>query len=356
MSRPKKLVFLFLIVQLLLSTGTIAMAEESAAQQPPEASARTRADALQPGDCIAIVGPASHSDGQAFPEEIAYLHSLGYRTKLLPSATAVCGYLAGSDSLRAEDINHAFLDDEVKAILCIRGGYGSGRILDRLDYAGIAAHPKMLIGFSDITALHTALGERSHLVTIHAPMLTTLLASEYSARQLREGLAGSQPLGNIAMPAGQTLQSVIPGQAEGILIGGNLTVLASLMGTPYAPKGDGALLFLEEVGEGSYRIDRMMNQLLQGGLLQRVSGIIFGEFKNCPCDPGDFTTEEVLAHYARLSGKPAIKGLPAGHGVNNMFLPLGVHAVLHADSSGQASLVIDGAYAADRRHTAKESN
>ncbi len=312
-------------------------------------TALLRGHALKSGDVIGILSPGSHTDSDDFAGSLELLRSHGYRVKIAPSATALYEHFAGTDRKRAEDINNFFRDDSVKAILCVRGGYGTARTLGKLDYKMIAEHPKPLIGFSDITALHVALSVKSGLSTIHGPMLVSFTTerfdSEYTRKNFFAGLKSTSPVGEIPMPEGYKLETVTPGHAEGVIIGGNLTVLTSLVGTPYELDGKGVILLLEEIGERPYRIDRMLNQLWQNGLLKRVSGIILGDFTNCEDDEADgvndFTLDEVLRHYARISRKPVIKGMPSGHGKYNFFLPLGVHAVMNAGIDGSASLVID---------------
>lgn len=306
--------------------------------------------ALKPGDCIGILAPGSYADSSDFAGSIELLESHGYRVKIAPSASSQYEHFAGSDRKRAEDINNFFADNEIKAILCVRGGYGSARILSRLDYKMIAKHPKIFIGFSDVTALHAVLNEKCNMPTIHGPMLVSFVSerfdSEYTRKYFFDGLTRTSPIGEIPMPEGRKLETFSPGQAEGRIIGGNLSLIASLIGTPYEINGKGALLLIEEIGERPYRIDRMMNQLWQSGLLKRVNGILLGDFINCdnsqdPYGLQDFTLEQVLRRYALLSHKPVIKNVPAGHGQYNFFLPLGVHAVMKANKDGSASLVID---------------
>ena len=313
-----------------------------------QAKNRVRVPALKPGDCIGILSPGSYTSSKDFAGSVELLKANGYRVKIAPSATALYEHFAGTDRKRAADINALFADDDVKAILCVRGGYGSARILDKLDYKMIAKHPKMLIGFSDVTALHIALGDKCGISTIHGPMLVSFTRpnfdSEYTRTNFFAGLTRTEPIGEIPMPEDRKLEAVRPGHAEGIITGGNLTLIASLVGTPYELDGKGSLLLLEEVGETPYRIDRMLNQLWQNGLLKRVNGILLGDFVGCENEKADgindFTLDDVLKHYARLSGKPVIRGVPAGHGKYNMFLPLGVPAVMTADDDGTASLVI----------------
>ncbi len=308
---------------------------------------REKVGILHPGDTIGVLAPASNGGMTDYNPSIRLLESLGYKVKLAPSVTNDFGFLAGDDEERAKDINDFFKDDTIKAILCLRGGYGSARILDKLDYDMIRRHPKMLIGFSDITALHTAIGEKSGIVTIHGPMMSSFKTWDFTPFTLynfENGLSGSFPKGNIRMPAGKTLRTIQEGDAEGILEGGNLAVIASLAGTPYELKGNGAILVLEDTGEDPYRIDRMMQQLYQNGLLSRVSGIAYGDFYSSSPKEGEFTVEDVLSYYGKLSGKPVIAGLPIGHGPDNLFLPLGVKASIHAGKDGSASLVLEEDY------------
>ncbi len=314
---------------------------------PVKQMTRQRGKRLQPGDCIGVLAPASRNWGDAdYSGAVQLLESYGYRVKFSPYCMGGCEHFSGTDEERAADINAFFQDDEVNAILCLKGGYGSARILDKLDYKAIAAHPKLFIGFSDITALHTVLGERCNMATVHGPMLVSFrtggFANSYTEENFFQGLKSESPVGEIPMPVGKRLETVVPGRAEGVITGGNLAVLSSLAGTPYELRGDGALLFIEETGEDPYRVDRMLRQLWLNGLLSRVNGILIGEFRGGEddLDSGDYTTKDVLNYYARLSGKPVIRGIPAGHGAYNMFLPFGVQAVMNAGTDGTASLQI----------------
>ena len=215
---------------------------------------------LQPGDTIGIVAPATHSEDIALAPHLEALHAMGYKTCLAPSALHRYGYFAGTDSERAFDINEFFRDDRINAILCLNGGYGSSRILDQLDYAMIAAHPKLLIGFSDITALEAALYEKSRLVTLNGPLLITLPGSPYSSQQFEKAVTTSVPLGAVTMPAGRALQTMLPGKASGRLIGGNLSVVASLAGTPYELKGKG---FSSSSNERTYLSNKRRNEVFE---------------------------------------------------------------------------------------------
>lgn len=300
---------------------------------------------LQLGDCIGIVAPATAIGDYDVMGARSFLHHLGYKTKMAPSVYASYGYLAGTDVMRANDLNDFFADDTVNAILCLRGGYGATRILDLLDYDLISAHPKLFIGYSDITAIHTALGERCRLATIHGPMLTSFRQryTRYTAETFATGISSVRPIGEFPMPPRRKLVSLRPGTATGTIVGGNLSLLAALTGTPYELSGIGGLLVIEEVGEEPYSLDRMLRQLWQSGLLRRVGGIIFGEFTHCnpkKNDTYEFTVDEVLQQYAMMVDVPVLSGLPVGHGRYNAFLPLGVEGTI-ISNDGQAVFTIN---------------
>lgn len=286
------------------------------------------------GSCIGIIAPATACADFDYTSGIELLHQWGYKTKISKTLKTNEGYLAGSDKLRASELNKFFADDEVDAILCFGGGYGCTRILDLLDYDLIRKHPKLLIGFSDITALHTAIGQNSRLVTIHGPMLKTLSRkpTQYTISSFCRGLRMSVPLGAFPLPKKHDLESFYPGRAFGKLIGGNLSVITSLCGTPYELKGENSILFLEDIGEDAYAIDRMLRQLWQNGLLKDIKGLIFGNFSHCQPnkqEPYEFTVKEILQQYANLAKVPTIYNFPAGHERTNAFLPLGVNATIN---------------------------
>nr|WP_292278853.1 LD-carboxypeptidase [Megasphaera sp.] len=285
-----------------------------------------------------MAAPATHDEGQDISRAVARLTQAGYRVKMMPTVSGAYGYFSGTDDARARDINALFHDDDVKAIVCLNGGYGSARILDKLDYDYMVSRPKWVVGFSDITALQVALWEKSRLVTANGPLMVTLGGSnDYTANQFFNGLKRASWRGALALPVGRTLTTINTGTAKGPIVGGNLTLLASLVGTPYALDGTGCILVLEDTGESSYRIDRMMNQLWQSGLLSRVSAIVYGDFTASSHDDGDFTTDEVLDYYAHLARVPAIKGLPVGHTADKAFIPYGITAYLDA-TGPEASL------------------
>lgn len=300
--------------------------------------------ALQAGDTLGIVAPSAPLDETRFQAGLSFLHSLGFRTQCGRSVRERWGYLAGTDDVRAQDINEFFADPAIDGILCMRGGYGAARLLPLLDFDDIARHPKLFIGFSDITALHTALRQRSHLATIHGAMLTGLggKATCYTYEQFAEGLANPAMTGPVRLPRGHHLETLVEGEVQGILAGGNMMLISSLIGTPYELDGQGQILFLEEIGEEAYSIDRMLCQFEQSGLIDRIAGLAFGEFTRChPVRPaeGEWTVREVIGQYVRRWGKPAIWGLPYGHDRHNGWLPLGMPAHLIAGKE-EAGLVL----------------
>lgn len=294
--------------------------------------------AVYPGDTLGIVGPSSTLGDHGLEKGLAVLHQLGYKTKLGASATAHWGYLAGTDELRARDIANMFADDDVDGIICLRGGYGATRLLPLLDYQTIAVHPKVFIGFSDITALHTVFLQRCHFMPIHGTMVMSLGrdASAYTTDCLAKGLINPYPLGKIPMPSGWHMETIIPGDVTGTICGGNLMLLAATAGTPYALKIPNAILLIEEVGEEAYSLDRMLCQLEESGIIAHAKGIIFGEFTRCePTEPApyEFTSRDIIYQYAKRWNKPAVWGFPAGHGTDNTWLPLGMktHLCCQAD-------------------------
>lgn len=257
--------------------------------------------------------------------------SLGWQPVVGAHAMARAGYLAGSDAERLADLNDALADDAIDAIWCLRGGYGAMRLLDGIDYAAMRRRPKPIVGYSDITALHAAIGTRCETVTFHGPTARAAL-TPFSRASLERALAGADPCGDA--PNADTLRG---GRARGRLIGGNLALLAALSGTPYEPDYEGAILVVEDVNEAVYRIDRMFTQLRLTGRLARCAAIVFGQFTDIPTDSpeerlGARTLLDVLRETAATVGVPCIAGAPVGHVADQWTLPLGATAVLDADA------------------------
>jgi muramoyltetrapeptide carboxypeptidase len=308
--------------------------------QPPVA--KPKPPRLRPGDTVGLIQPAGFAADMAGPQSaIATIQAMGLVPKLGQHVYDRHGYLAGTDESRAADINAMFADKSVRAIFASRGGWGSARALPFLNWDVIAANPKLLIGFSDITALHLAIAARAGFPTIHAAnagnnwgpvSLDTFrrLAFDAALPFYRGSGAGdaSAPFG------GSGIETLRSGRATGRLIGGNLTVLSTLMGTPFVPSFDGAILFLEDVDEAVYRVDRMLTQLALGGVLKRLAGVVFGRCVRCaaPGGPsGGFTLTDVLTRHLRPLGVPAFSGAMVGHISDQLSLPVGVRAEIDAD-------------------------
>ena len=281
--------------------------------------------ALHPGDTIGIAAPASPFDQQAFDRGVGVIESMGYRVKIPENLFMKRGYLSGPDRERASQLMKLFEDESVRAVFCARGGFGSMRLLPLLDFETICAQPKILLGFSDITALLVAIYNRCGMVTFHGPLVTTLKRdSENTCRTLIHAVRSNQPFTLNARKA----VILNPGQASGPLVGGNLTCLCHLLGTPYEPRFEGHLLFLEDRGEAPYRIDRMLSQLRLGGHLDEVVGVILGCFLDCgPIQDLYLIVQDAFRHTAI----PILAGFDIGHGNDNMVVPIGLEADLDTE-------------------------
>jgi len=298
---------------------------------------KLKAKALRPGATIGVVAPASPVTPERIEYGLQWLRDHGYRVVTGPHLFAQRGYLAGTDRERASDLLEMFARPEVEAIFCARGGYGTPRLLSLLDYDLIRENPKILLGYSDVTALHLAIQRQTGLVTFHGPMVESdpqVGFVDYNWLGVLRAIAAPSPLGLVENPpAGPALRVIRGGRAQGPLVGGNLSLICATMGTPYEIDTRGKILFLEDVGEAPYRMDRMLNQLLLAGKLQAASGIVIGESVGCEQAPGDrpsLTLYEVLADLLSSLGKPVLYGLAIGHGFYKATLPLGVEAVLDA--------------------------
>ncbi|RMB07743.1 S66 peptidase family protein [Eilatimonas milleporae] len=298
---------------------------------------------LKPGDRVRLIAPAGviYEDVRI---EIARenMAGLGLDVSVGDHVLDRHGYFAGTDAARAADIMAAFTDPAVKAVVALSGGWGAARTLPHLDFDIIRQNPKILMGFSDVTALLNAVTGKTGLVTFHGPNATSEWTS-FSVNAARRLLfaGGSGPFahpphtgGTLARHRGR-LQTIAGGTAEGWLAGGNLTVLTALVGTPYMPDMAGAILFLEDIGEAIYRVDRMLTTLGQAGVLDRVAGIVFGGFTDVGPDGdgfGAFALSDILRDHVRRAGKPAYLGLMAGHRTDQLTLPIGARARLDADA------------------------
>jgi len=302
---------------------------------------------LSPSDTLGIVAPASAPpDPTAVDRGVATLEKLGYKVKLAPNVHQRLGFLAGNDRERAADLMAMFTDPKVRAILCVRGGYGTPRLLPLLDYNVIRQNPKIFVGYSDITALHCAFLTKARLISFHGPMLNSDFVHaempEFTLQSFLRTLSFAEANPKTPFDISQgypknTVQILRSGLARGQLIGGNLSLLCSIIGTPWQPNFKGRILFLEDVGEQPYRFDRMLTQLLNAGLLQQVAGIAIGLNADCE-DPKAKTMkeyrqtlEDVLKDRLLPLKIPLVTGLPFGHVPHNATLPVGVKATLDAN-------------------------
>jgi muramoyltetrapeptide carboxypeptidase len=298
----------------------------------PSAPTVTRPPLLGPGARVALVAPAGPLRGPGDLERAeANARLLGWEPVVGRHALARGCYFAGPDQARLEDLNAALADPDVDAVWCLRGGYGAMRLLPAVDFAALAGRPRPLLGYSDVTALHCGVAACvPGFVTFHGPTARAALSPFSRASLERALVTGEDPCG--AAPAARTLR---PGRAAGRLAGGNLALLAALVGTPWAPRFAGAIVVLEDVGEAIYRVDRMLRQLLLAGTFDGCAGIAFGECTDCPADcadDGSRTLDDVVAELAATLGVPAVAGVPVGHIDDQWTLPLGAAAELDADA------------------------
>jgi muramoyltetrapeptide carboxypeptidase len=285
---------------------------------------------LLAGSRVALIAPAGPLRDEADLERsLTAARGMGWVPVVGAYVLERDAYLAGSDEHRLADLNRFAADPSIDGIWCIRGGYGAMRLLDGIDYDAWRRHPKTLIGYSDITALHAAIGSRADLVTFHGPTARGRL-TPFSEASLRAAVIEStQPCG----PADQTT-TLVGGRARGRLAGGNLALVASLCGTPFAPSLDGAILVLEDVNEAVYRIDRMLTQLRLAGAVSELAGVAFGHFTEIPNEPAaeDRPLLDLLREFATGAGVPCLANIPLGHIADQWTVPLGATAELDADS------------------------
>jgi muramoyltetrapeptide carboxypeptidase len=322
-----------------VTAAVSALAEPN--PKPQKASKLLKPRRLSPGDTVELVLPATQAPD---PDRIYLakdqLEAIGFKVEIGRHAFEKYGYFAGRDRDRAEDINRAFADERIAAIICFTGGWGSPRVLQYLDYASIARNPKVIVGYSDITALINTIHQRTGLVTFHGPVGDSAF-EPYSLDNFRRAVMTSEPLGLLKPPPRKPTELVdranrilklAPGKATGPLAGGNLSMVSSLMGTPWDLDTTGAILLLEDIHEEVYRIDRMLTQLWLGGKFERVAGIVFGRCTECDAKGPGFSLEEVLRDRLGSLGVPAISGLAFGHIEQKLTLPLGVPATVDADA------------------------
>lgn len=309
---------------------------------PPGARPAVKPPRLKPGDTVGLVIPSSAQwDPMAVDILLDSLKVLGVKGKLGQHVFDRRGYFAGRDEDRAKDLNAMFADPEVDAIHCIRGGWGAARLLPLLDWDTIARHPKILVGYSDITALLLSLHARTGLVTFHGPNGSSAWNTfnvDWMKRVLWNGDAvvfdNAREADDTLVPVKNRTRTITPGKARGRLLGGNLTVFTAIVGSPYLPDFKDSILFVEDVQEAPYRLDRMFTQLKLAGILGQVRGVVWGTCDKC--DPGEgfgsLTILDVLNDHLKPLGVPAFYGSMIGHVDRQFTLPLGVQVELDADA------------------------
>lgn len=299
---------------------------------------------LKQGDTVGLIAPGSFINEDELKDSIKNLEALGFKVFYTDNILARFGYLGGKDDQRAKDINLMFSRKDIKGIVCARGGYGCARILPMLDYEMIRNNPKVLIGYSDITSLLYAITAKTGMVTFHGPVGISTF-NEFSLSYFKNTLM--DPLGSLRFwnardeKPDDNSRKVVPirgGKAAGRLVGGNLSIVVSMIGTQYDINTDGKIVFLEEVGEEPYRIDRMLTQMIEAGKFEKAAGIALGVFEKCeskeadPSFPKSFTLMEVLMDRLFSLNIPVIYGLSFGHITNKFTLPFGVMTELDVDN------------------------
>lgn len=302
---------------------------------------------LRHGDKVAVVAPSSATDSQSVERAEQRLKAMNLKPVMFPTCYTNYGHLSAPDLERAKDINDAFKEDSIRGIVCLRGGYGSPRILNMLDYEMISANPKVFVGFSDITALHIAFNQLCNMTTFHGPMATSnfikinqekIEFDQYTYNNLYKNIFTSEALGEHVNPNGEDLISFCGGSAEGMLTGGNLTLLVSTMGSQYELDTRNKILFIEEVNEPIYKIDRMLTTLALAGKFEQCAGVIFGTFTGCEREEKayegglDLTLEEVINNTVTVFKKPVMGNFKAGHSFPQPTLPLGTKVKMDAQS------------------------
>ena len=290
---------------------------------------------LHKGDTIGLIAPASApSSEEKIQKGVSYLERLGYRVKHGENIRKIHGYLAGTDEERASDFNNMIRDKNVKAIFTIRGGYGTPRLLQMLDYRALKQNPKIIVGYSDITALQLAIFKKVGLVTFSGPMTGVEMwngIDTYTEEHFWRLLTSTKKIGALENPHDEPLKILKHGKARGLLLGGNLSLLACVMGTPFLPALRDSILFLEDVEEFPYRVDRMLAQLLNAGVLRSLAALVFGKFTDCvPSNPNDphLTIEQIQQEFTQKIECPVAANFQYGHIPRKLTLPLGLQATL----------------------------
>lgn len=292
---------------------------------------------LEKGDLIGVVSPASTpADLSKLEKGVNYLEKLGYRVEIGENVGKEEGYLAGNDSERLSDLHKMFKNKDVKAIFSLRGGYGSGRLLDLLDYNLIKKNPKILVGYSDITALQLAIYKKTGLITFAGPMLATDFGgkiNKYTEENFWKVVTNNKKIGKLHNPRDEKFFALTKGRGEGKILGGNLAVLSSIMGTEFFPDFKNAILLLEDIGEQPYRVDRLLNQLKLAKVFNQINGVILGRFVDCyETDKTKKSIElnNVIAHYFAKLKIPVLYSFSHGHVKENLTIPFGIKSKINS--------------------------
>lgn len=286
---------------------------------------------LKFGNTIGLISPASPEEPEKIKKSIAFLKEQGFKVKEGKHLYDKWGYLAGTDEDRAQDLMDMFLDDNVDMILCVRGGYGSMRILPLLDYEAIKKNPKIFIGFSDITTLLNKLAQHCGIITFHGPMGTSNLEDSETLKSFLSTLMNGYRPYKLKNPENISLNCNTRGIAEGKIVGGNLSLIASTLGTPYEIDTKGNILFIEDIGEQPYAIDRYLTQLSLAGKLQECSGFIIGQFTKCSLPNYDrsLTLNDIIKDRIISLKKPTLSNFMSGHDYPKITIPIGAKARIH---------------------------
>jgi muramoyltetrapeptide carboxypeptidase len=316
----------------VLASGSI-ISSQSLANSYSSSSKNNYQKAIRPrkvrlGSTIGLVATATTLDREQISWAVENIESLGFKVKLGSNAHKRFGYLAGTDQQRANDLNDMFKDKNVDAIWCLKGGWGSARILDLIDYETIKKNPKPFIGYSDVTSLLNAINHKTGLITFHGP--NALYGdSVYTEKHFLDMLLDQNP--PVLYPHEDAKpKTLTPGVARGKILGGNLTVLTSIIGSKYEPNLDGAILFLEDVSEPAYKVDRMLTQLKLTGALDKINGVVFGTCSKCVGSEESFTVEQVIAMHFEPLKVPVFVGASIGHILHKMTVPVGAEVTIDA--------------------------
>ncbi len=309
------------------------MARNGQVSRIPRAKPALKPRRIKKGETLSLVAPSgAASSPERVAASIAALEALGYKVKASPHCADRKGYLAGEDSIRAAELVAAFEDPDTAGVVCLKGGYGTPRILDRLDYGIFARHPKFFMGYSDITGLHLAFAKETGLVTFHGPMPSSDMVPEINLDT--KAAFESALSGRLLLQAVELVDPAAGRLVEGSLTGGNLSLIAAIMGTPWEIDTRDKIIFLEDIDEAPYRIDRMLTQLRLAGKFDACAGVVLGAFTRCEAGEGKPTLSigEIVREIVAGHGKPVLAGLPAGHCSPTLTLPMGVRYRLDPDA------------------------